>query len=121
MKTHTQVATTSPNGIWNYSSLLGAIVKIKSRPASTGLRGGIFGYDSEATWTIDNISFRMNQAGKAITVIKLTDLPGDEFTWKDLEIVGLRFGLYTDAVVGEFCIGTALVGQNKQGINEKTI
>ena len=50
---------TSPSGVWDYSSLLGASVKIKSLPVKFG-----FAYAADELYQIENIGFRISRDGK---------------------------------------------------------
>jgi hypothetical protein len=100
-----RVKVTSPSGLWDYQSLLGASVKIKSLSVKAG-----FAYDGNSTYQIKSIGFRMSSIGKSYTVITLDGLPGKEFVWKDLEIIGLRIPMWKPAMCGMFCAGEAICG-----------
>lgn len=82
---------TSPSGIWSEEQLIGAYVKVKS---SEVIGGSVFGIDSDTEYTIKNINLRLDiDTGKTYTVIHLNEKLG-EFSWKDLEIVGLDVSKY---------------------------
>jgi hypothetical protein len=106
MKTSRFVAAQDPAGLWKYSQLLGATVHIKSR----SIQSGFFAFDSESTYTIENIGFRMTQTGISYAVVKLKGL-SQEFSWKDLEVVGLNYCTYSIAICGNFCCGQTLCGR----------
>ena len=108
MKTSRFIATTSPSGMWKYEQLIGSSVKIKSLSVSSGL----FGFSSDSLHTISDISFRINKFGKSFTIIKLTDIPEREFTWKDLEIVGLKPCTCCPTNCGTFCSDCSIFGHN---------
>jgi len=99
---------TSPAGLWEYPQLIGASVKIASKSVSSGF----FAVDSEDIYTIKEIGFRISKYGKSYTVVTLNELPGKEFAWKDLEIIGLPFCIYCPAICGGFCCGGAICGYN---------
>lgn len=87
---------TSPSGIWSEEQLIGAYVKIKS---SEVIGGSVFGIDSDTEYTIKNINLRLDiDTGKTYTVIHLNEKLG-EFSWKDLEIVGLDVSKYCKRLV----------------------
>lgn len=82
---------TSPSGIWSEEQLIGAYVKVKS---SEVIGGSVFGIDSDTEYTIKDINLRLDiNTGKTYTVIHLNERLG-EFSWKDLEIVGLDISKY---------------------------
>ena len=98
---------TDPAGIWDYSNLIGATVRISS--ISVGNLNNMFGVDSEWHHTIEDIYFRVTTDGKTITVIRLKDMPDCLFTWKDLEVLDLQYtGL---AICGLCCCGQFLCGE----------
>jgi len=97
---------TSPNGLWEFSQLIGASVKIKS----TAVSSGFFNYDSESTYTISDVKFRMSQYGKCHAEILLEELPDRCFVWKDLEVVRMPYYLFNKAVVGTFCCNESICG-----------
>lgn len=99
---------TSPAGVWDYSSLLGASVKIKSLPVKFG-----FAYAADELYQIENIGFRMSRDGKLYTAVRLAGVRDREFVWKDLEVVGLRMPIWSSAWCGLFCAGNALCGYTK--------
>ena len=99
------IGVQSPAGVWNPSQLVGASVRIKSSSISSGL----FNYDYEELHTIEGIGFRVNKIGKAYTIFKLKDVPG-EFPLRDIEIVGLSFYFRPIAECGEPKCGTTLCG-----------
>lgn len=96
-----------PCGVWDYSQLLGATVKISSMPIGSGL----FGLDSEREYEVEDVGLRMNRFGKAVTVIKLKGVDW-EFTWKDLRVLGLPFWMWEPAIVGIPMVGRTLCGYN---------
>lgn len=100
-----RIKVTSPSGLWDYQSLLGASVKIKSLSVKSG-----FAYDGNSTYLIKSIGFRMSSIGKSYTVVTLEGLPGKEFVWKDLEIIGLRMPMWKPAMCGMFCAGEVICG-----------
>lgn len=99
---------TSPSGVWDYSSLLGASVKIKSLPVKFG-----FAYAADELYQIENIGFRISRDGKLYTAVRLAGIRDREFVWKDLEVVGLRMPIWSSAWCGLFCAGNALCGYTK--------
>lgn len=99
------ISVTSPSGSWKFSQLIGAFVRIKSRPIGKGF----LSFDSEQVFSIKDIKFRMSQSGKSIAVILLNETDG-EFTWKDLEIISLKMPIYGRAICGTFCCGESLCG-----------
>ena len=106
MVTNQRIAITSPAGCWTYSQLLGASVKIKSLSVSSGL----FGYDEDATYTISDIKFSLDQSGNSYAVILLDGISDKYFVWNDLEVVSLSTILYTQAICNKFCSGGSLCG-----------
>lgn len=78
---------TDPAGIWNYSDLIGATVRISS--ISVANQNNMFGVDSSWHHTIEDIYFRVTTDGKTITIIRLKDMPDCIFTWKDIEVLNL--------------------------------
>lgn len=72
-----------PAGTWDYQQMIGAKVKVKSMPMSN-FHVGVFG-----EFTVEDIYFRISLDGKAITIIRLKELPDLFFTWKDLEVLNL--------------------------------
>ena len=74
-----------PYGTWEYSDLIGSVVKISSMPVSNFRKG----FDASQPCTIKDIYFRISVDGKVITVIELNEHPGMIFTWKDLKIEGI--------------------------------
>lgn len=105
MKTSRFVSVQDPAGLWTPLQLIGASVKIKSTSVSSGL----FCFDAESIYVIDSIGFRMDRQGKAYSVVKLEGVSG-EFSWKDLEIIGLSFFLWAKPICGKFCSGMAKCG-----------
>lgn len=103
-----RIRATSPLGLWKFAQLIGSSVKIKSLSVSSGP----FGFSSDSLHTISDIGFRVNRFGKSFTVIRLADIPEREFTWKDLEIVGLKFCTYCPAICGTFCSDGSISGYN---------
>lgn len=101
------IPVTSPSGIWDYTQLIGAIVKIKSLSISSGF----FGFDSDQEHEIEDIGIRLNRFGKAYTSIKLKGIDR-EFVWKDLEIVGVQYWLWNPAICGIPCCGYTICGYN---------
>lgn len=76
-------AVVDPSGTWEYSDLLGAICKIRS----TGIGwNDVLGTDSETTYTISDIKFRINSDGEAVSVAEVS---GKEYLLEDLEIISL--------------------------------
>lgn len=100
-----RIKVTSPSGLWDYQSFLGASVRIKSLSVKAG-----FAYDGNSIYSIKDIGFRMSSVGKSYSVITLEGLPGKEFVWKDLEILSLRFPMWKPAICGMFCAGEAICG-----------
>lgn len=114
----------NPSGIWDYNSLIGAKVQIKSASFSTSCyknlnintkitkerNSSIFKVSMDKTYTIENIYFRCSLDGKVITVIVLEDCPGCVFTWKDLELLDIpnKSNIYCgeNSVCGEITCGT---------------
>ncbi len=113
-----------PSGIWDYNSLIGAKVQIKSASYSTSCykdvnynvkttkenNSSIFKLSMDKTFTIEDIYFRCSLDGKVITVILLEDCPGCVFTWKDLELIDVpsKANLYcsNSSVCGELTCGS---------------
>ena len=75
-----------PTGIWNLEDLIGATVKIGSMPISNF---GNIAIDSEQSFVVESVEFRISLDGKAITVVKLKNLDGYIFTLKDLIFTGV--------------------------------
>ena len=99
---------TSPAGVWDYSSLLGASVKIKSLPVKFG-----FAFAADELYRIEDIGFRVSRNGQLYTAVRLAGVKDREFVWKDLEVVGLRMPIWSSAWCGLFCAGNALCGYTK--------
>ena len=97
---------TDPAGIWDYNNLIGATVRICSSSVSNF--NNIFSHDSSTLHTISDVYFRVSTDGKAITIIKLSDLPEGIFTWKDLEVLNLKTP--GEAVCGFGCCGNIICG-----------
>lgn len=77
---------TSPAGVWGYDDLIGAIVRVKSSSISSGL----FSVDSSSEYRIKSVRFRLDiDTGKLVTIIGLDGLDGEEYVWKDLELLRL--------------------------------
>ena len=95
----------SPYGIWDYTQLLGATVKIKS----LSIASGAFGFDADKEYSIEDIGLRINRFGKAYTSIKLTGIDR-EFVWKDLEIIGVQYWMWNRAICGIPCCGYSICG-----------
>jgi hypothetical protein len=74
-----------PYGSWTREELLGAHVKISSMPVSNFVKG----FDCNQICTIKDISFRVSNEGKTITIIVLDQFPEYTFGWKDIEVVGI--------------------------------
>jgi len=74
-----------PYGSWKYEDLINARVKVSSMPVANFNKG----FDADQLFTIKDIYFRISVDGKTISVIELNELPGQIFTWKDLEVVGI--------------------------------
>ena len=98
---------TDPAGIWDYSNMIGAQVRISS--ISVGNLNNMFGIDSEWIHTISDIYFRVTTDGKTITIIRLKDMPDCLFTWKDLEVLNLQY--IGKAICGLCCCGQVLCGK----------
>lgn len=96
-----------PSGIWEYSQMIGAKVKVKSMPVSNFF--GCFSGVNELL-TIKDVYFRISLDGKTITVIELVEYPGKIFTWKDLEIVELHVVSQFKATCGTFLCDQTLCG-----------
>lgn len=75
-----------PSGIWTIDELVGATVKIGSMPISNF---NTFAIDSDKTFEVESVDFRISLDGKAITVVKLKGLEGQIFTLKDLIFTGI--------------------------------
>ena len=86
-----------PAGTWEYEDLIDSGVKVKSMPVSN-----FIAIDSEATYTIEDIYFRVSLDGKIITIVKLKEIPGAFFTLRDLELVGIR--KKSKQIAGEFTV-----------------
>lgn len=110
MKLDKCISITSPLGLWEYRNLIGAKVKISSLPVGYGL----FGYDSEAIYVIEDIFVRMSKFGKSYAVVKLEG-ENREFALKDLEILSLPFNLWHEATCNKFLCGNALCGYDVDG------
>ena len=100
-----KIPVSAPAGVWDYSQLIGATVKINS----LSVKSGLFGYDSDELHVIEDIGLRINRQGKTITSIKLSGIDR-EFTWKDLEIIGVQYWLWNPAVAGIPCCGGCICG-----------
>ena len=89
MKLDKCISITSPLGLWEYRNLIGAKVKIGSLPIGYGL----FGYDSEAIYVIEDIFVRMSKFGKSYAVVRLE---GEKraFALKAFEILSPPFNLW---------------------------
>ena len=74
-----------PYGSWTKEELLGAHVRISSMPVSNFVKG----FDCNQICTIKDISFRVSNEGKTITIITLDQFPEYTFGWKDIEVVGI--------------------------------
>lgn len=96
-----------PSGIWEYSQLIGAKVRVNSMPISNFF--GCFSGVNDLL-TIKDIYFRISLDGKTITVIELVEYPGKIFTWKDLEIVELHIVSKFKATCGTFLCDQTLCG-----------
>lgn len=72
------------SGVWSYSDLIGAKVKIKSIPVF----GRMGSYSGDIVHVIEDVIFRVDETGKTICVVKLENVEGD-FTFKDLEVTSL--------------------------------
>ncbi len=108
-----RIAVTSPAGVWDHNSLIGASVHIKSLPVSS-----LFSFDDSKIYTISDIKFRLNSYGKCISSIHLNGVD-KVFAWKDLEVTGLDLTLYKDSICGEFCCGQSICGYG-QGLYGRT-
>lgn len=97
---------TDPAGIWDYTNLIGATVRVRSMSISN--LNNIFAFDSTTLHIIEDIYFRITTDGKTITVIRLVDMPEYLFTWKDLEVIDLQY--VSKAVCGLSCCGQTLCG-----------
>ena len=91
-----------PAGIWDYSNMIGAKVRVKSMPISN-FRSGVFG-----DCTISEIYLRVSIDGKAITIIRLKEYPDLFFTWKDLEVVMTNLD-DAESICGTFKAGKSTV------------
>lgn len=95
-----------PAGVWDYESMIGAKVRVRSMPLSNFSKLDYFG-----ECTISDIYFRVSVDGKAITIIRLAEVPDMFFTWKDLEI--LKTTGLPNSICGNFKAGGGTVsGQN---------
>ena len=99
------IPITSPQGVWDYYQLLGATVKI----SSLSVAGGMFGYDSDQEYQIEDIGMRVNKDGKMVTSIRLKGVKRD-FVWKDLDLTKVQFNLWKPAITGIPCCGYAKCG-----------
>ena len=72
-----------PYGSWTLEELKGAHVRISSIPVSN-FAGG---FDCHQICTIKDITFRISNDGKTITIITLDQFTDYVFGWKDLEVV----------------------------------
>ena len=95
----------SPYGIWDYTQLIRATVRIKS----LSIISGIFSFDSDQEHEIEDIGIRINRFGKAYTSIKLKGI-NREFVWKDLELIGVKYWLWNPAICGIPCCGYTICG-----------
>lgn len=103
------IAVTSPTGCWNLYQLVGAKVRVSSLSVASGL----FSFDSNSLYQIQDIKFRIaKDTGKAQASIYLIGIPGRVFGWKDIEIVSLGFGYSGYAVAGCFVAGEMWAGLN---------
>ena len=75
-----------PFGSWSYKDIIGAQVKVKSMPVSNFLKG----FDADQVYTVKDIIFRVSMDGKTISVVILEENPDIFFTWKDLEVIGIK-------------------------------
>lgn len=98
----------SPNGTWNYDSLIGGKVRIRST-AVTNFFGSFM---ASETCTIKDIYFQISLDGKAITIIEVAEYPGKFFTWKDLEVIEVAEGQMMNATCGLFAAGESQAGRN---------
>lgn len=98
----------SPNGTWNYDSLIGGKVRIRSTAVSNFF--GSFMASEECT--IKDIYFQISLDGKAITTIEVAEYPGKFFTWKDLEVIEVADGQLVNATCGLFASGESKCGHN---------
>lgn len=55
-------------------------------PVSNFLKG----FDADQVYTIKDIIFRVSMDGKTISVVILEENPDIFFTWKDLEVIGIK-------------------------------
>lgn len=110
-----KIAVTSPSGLWDYQNLIGASVRIKSLP----IKSGIFNFDSDSTYQIEDIRFRVSRTGRSYASIKLGGIDSREFVWKDLEVIGLRMPLWSPAICGKFCAGNAICGYRVNEYNSE--
>jgi hypothetical protein len=102
------ISVTSPIGTWNYNQVLGAKVRIRHLPVCRGL----FGYDSDETYKITEIMFRVSADGKSICNVFLEGID-EPFEWKDLEILSLGLVFFDKAICSlDLCCGTTLCGWN---------
>lgn len=97
---------TDPAGVWNYKNMIGATARIKSMSVSN--LNNIFAFDSTTLHVIEDIYFRVTTDGKVVTIIRLEDMPDCLFTWKDLEILNMKY--ISKAVCGQCLCDQARCG-----------
>lgn len=77
---------TDPAGVWNYSDLIGATIRIKSLPITAF---GTIRLTSGDICKIEDIVFRISLDGKTITRIITKEYPDLQLTFKDIEVLKL--------------------------------